>query len=99
MTRLGVMHCDQTKTCLTGANLAALVSVKLSKTWEPVRGVFTFCYHTDLRYSDVAALLAGNLHLLGANGDRNRFALHPAAADGHGAVARAHGRRGSKGSN
>lgn len=72
LKRLEVKYTDQAKTYLTGADLAALVAVKLSKTLEPARDVFLFCCYTGLRYSDVAALHAGNLQLLGANGDGDR---------------------------
>lgn len=72
LKRLEVRYTEQTKTYLTGADLAALVAVELSKTLAPARDVFLFCCYTGLRYSDVAALHAGNLHLLGANGDGDR---------------------------
>lgn len=72
LKRLEVRYTDQAKTYLTAPDLAALVAVKLSKTLEPARDVFLFCCYTGLRYSDVAALHAGNLHLLGANGDGDR---------------------------
>jgi integrase len=72
LKRFEVRYTDQAKTYLTGSDLAALVAVKLPKTLEPARDVFWFCCYTGLRYSDVAALHAGNLHALGANGDGDR---------------------------
>jgi site-specific recombinase XerD len=72
LKRLEVRYTEQAKTYLTGADLAALVAVQLPKTLEPARDVFLFCCYTGLRYSDVAALHAGNLHGLGANGDGDR---------------------------
>lgn len=67
-----VRYTDQAKTYLTGADIAALVAVKLPATLAPARDVFLFCCYTGLRYSDVAALHGGNLHGLGANGTGDR---------------------------
>ncbi|QJX47852.1 site-specific integrase [Hymenobacter taeanensis] len=72
LKRLEVRYTDQAKTYLTGADLAALVAAKLPATLEPARDVFLFCCYTGLRYSDVAALHAGNVYALGANGDGDR---------------------------
>ncbi|GAA4368966.1 site-specific integrase [Hymenobacter saemangeumensis] len=72
LKRLEVRYTDQAKTYLTGADLAALVAVKLPKTLEPARDVFLFCCYTGLRYSDVASLHAGNVHGLGPKGDGDR---------------------------
>jgi len=72
LKRVEVRYTDQVKAYLTGADLARLVEVKLPKTLEPARDVFLFCCYTGLRYSDVAALHAGNLHMLGANGNGDR---------------------------
>ena len=72
LKRLEVRYLEQAKTYLTGADLAALVAVKLPSTLEPARDVFLFCCYTGLRYSDVAALHAGNVHGLGADGTGDR---------------------------
>ena len=72
LKRVEVRYTDQAKTYLTGADLAALVAVRLSATLAPARDVFLFCCYTGLRYSDVAALHGGNLHSLGVNGNGDR---------------------------
>jgi site-specific recombinase XerD len=72
LKKLEVRYTERAKTYLTGADLTALVAVQLPKTLEPARDVFLFCCYTGLRYSDVAALHAGNLHRLGANADGDR---------------------------
>ncbi|SDY30521.1 site-specific integrase [Hymenobacter psychrophilus] len=72
LTRLEVRYTEQAKAYLTGADLAALVAVSLPKTLEPARDVFLFCCYTGLRYSDVAALHAGNVHGLGVDGTGER---------------------------
>lgn len=53
---------DSPKLYLSAADLAALAGALLPATLVPARDVFLFCCYTGLRYSDVVALHAGNLH-------------------------------------
>ena len=60
-SKLKVEWEDSEKVWLTAAELTRLETARLPANLEAVRDAFLFCCYTGLRYSDLAALHAGNV--------------------------------------